>query len=330
MILNFLKEKWFYIVSLIIIIGIALFIIKKQNDILKRQADIEKSVVEQKQIEDNIIRSQAKYAVKEDLESFAKKLDLNLDAIKNDMKTLNASIIGINNSTVSTKGLDIKNIPSTSTIPKPEDPKNPDAKIEDKYGYLRNAQVLKFEEPFSGINVPIGTVTFSAWEKNPWALNLLPRDYSMTTVIGTDEEGRHYTYNKMSITTDGKTYPINITKSNFIEQYPESKFFSWNPRLALGFDSGFNLGATKASMMPGLHVSFMSYGKTKNSSDWMFLQTGIGYDFIAERPAFILTPAAYNFGKQLNPLLQNTYIAPSISLNTAGDFVLGVGLRVGL
>ncbi len=326
-------------ISVLLIIGGIAFVLKKQYDILTKQSEIEKSTVQQKQLQNDIIRSQAQYVSKQDLEKFSKDININLDVVKDDLKKLNGNVVGINNFITSSKGYTDTNRGSDGTIPRndshtdstsPTNTANVLCSQCDKYGYLNNTQLLKLEEKFPDINIPFGSASFSAWKDKPWSLTMFPRDYRVTTVIGTDENGRHYTYNKFSIVSNGKPYDVKIAESKFLEEYPEEKFSFWNPRLYMGFDAGFNLGQSNVSLSPGLHIGLMSYGKTKIAPSWSFVQIGFGYDFVNERPNFILTPAAYNIGRKINPLMENTYIAPSISLDTAAKFTVSLGLRVGL
>ena len=56
----------------------------------------------------------------------------------------------------------------------------------------------------------------------------------------------------------------------------------------------------------------------------------IGVGVVNKTPSIVITPVAYNFGnKFFSPLMNNTYVAPSVAINTDGSFTASIGLRVG-
>jgi hypothetical protein len=73
----------------------------------------------------------------------------------------------------------------------------------------------------------------------------------------------------------------------------------------------------------------MSYGRYKNQPDFTVLSVGGAYEFDAKRPAVVVTPFTYNVGKHL-PLMNNTYIGPSLTLDTKQNFSVMAGVTVGL
>ena len=329
------------IVGLIFVIG-GIFLIQKQNDISNRQTEIEKSVVAQKELADHITRSMAEYATRQDIENLAKSSNLNLQAIQDDLKKLNASVDGISKVTVSTTGYTGNNISSThtdpggttgSTTPPPPTVENINGKqvevYRDDFGYMKNVQELKIDEPFGKVPVPFGEARFSAWQSNPWGLTVFPRNYKIVTVLGKDPEGRDYVYNKFSIESQGKSYDVDISHGEFLQQYPDPSFSWWNPRLFIGMDIGATVPTPHAEFVPGLHVAVMSYGKTKIEPTWSFAELGVGYGTQEKDIKFTLTPAAYNIGEKL-PLMKNLFIGPTIGVGTSGTFFVGAGIRVGL
>lgn len=189
------KYKVLIVAGVVFVIASLCMIIKYQRDVIQKQQMIETSLVEQKQLADNIVRAQASYITKKDLESYAKDNHVSLDPIKDDLKKLGAEVKGVSVVHVLTPGQSIKDQGSTTVVPNPEpvkvDPSNPDP-----YKYLSNKQVLKLNEPFGNNQVPVGEVGFSAWKEKPWESTIYKRDYKVVNVIGEDEEGRHYVYNK--------------------------------------------------------------------------------------------------------------------------------------
>jgi len=309
--------------AILVILGLG-FIIYKQNEISTRQQAIETQIVQQKELANNIMRSQSGYATKNDIEKFVKDNGINLKAIQDDLSKLHASISAANTVVVMSSGQVVGNLPSSST-----GAVNPTPTTIDTYGYLKNAQLLNLHEDFSGTPVPIGQVGFSAWQQNPWNINVSPRAYKVTNVIGTDDNQRTYVYNKFVVTVDNKDYEVKIAKAETKQEYPTAKWSWWNPRLFIAADGGVNVSKVKGEFTPSLNLGIMSYGQYKTSPDFSVLQVGVGVGVVSQRPQFILTPGAYNIGKHI-PLMNNTYIAPSVSVSTDGSFSVMAGLRVGL
>jgi hypothetical protein len=57
---------------------------------------------------------------------------------------------------------------------------------------------------------------------------------------------------------------------------------------------------------------------------------GVGVDVVAKTPELVITPVAFNFGNAwFHPLMNNTYVAPSVSIGTNCNIDVGVGFRVG-
>lgn len=321
-----------------LIIGL-LLVIKWQRDLLNKQEEINASLVEMKHLQDGIVRAQAQYATKKDLEQFAKDHDVDLGPIKNDLKKLDAEIKGISVVLAKTPGTVLVNLPSTGSEPRPDKPPPLTAECPggevvncpnpDKYNYLSNAQKLELNEPLSDkTQVPWGNVKFSAWREKPWDLTVHPREYSVVTVLSTNEDGRHFVHNKFMIDVDGKKYAMPITEAKFVEQYPESKF-RWSPGLTLGLSAGTYLSRPEFEASPSLQLFLFSYGKTKVQPTWMFLGLGPAYNINQQNFAGMLTPVMYNVGEHL-PLVNNVYLGPSVSLSASGDFALLGGLHVGL
>lgn len=333
------KSKWkkvLVVAGVLLLFTVLLFIIKKQHDLLIKQKEISDSISEMKRLSGDITRSETKYIEKKDLEDFAKKNKIDLSPIEDDLKQLKANLIGINHVLASTPGFYARNIPSSSTsttnnkLPTIQCPDGNRVPCPDPYGYLTKSQHLSLFEPFNLQDpVPFGQVSFNSWLKNPWELKIYPRDYAVTTVLGQDEEGKHYTYNKFTVTTNGKTYPIKVDKVSFLEIYPQSKF-RFSPRLFLGFGAGAHLyPAPSLEAVPNLQVSLFSYGKTKVSPDWTFIGLGLGYEVSKERLNALFTPFAFNFGKSL-PLVDNLYLGPTIGINTSGSISGLIGIQAGL
>lgn len=323
-----LSTKILLAILAVFLIGIGGFIIYKQIANAKQLDDIQHSIVEQKQLLDNVSRAQAQYVSKQDIDAFAKQQDINLSVIQKDLDTLNAQVQAINGITVISQGQTGNNIPSTGKIPRPDPPQIDPA--QNPFGYMTNTQHLTLNEKFSNVEVPFGDVGFSAWQEKPWDIKITPRTYSITSVLGQDDTGRHYSYSKFAIQADGKTYDVKIDDNKFLEEYPTAKFSWFNPKLYMFANGSIEINKVpiKGEFTPGISLGIMSYGKTKSTPDLSILQVGIGYGVVNKTIEFSLSPIQYNIGQNL-PLISNTYIGPTLQLNTAGGVGVGAGLSIG-
>lgn len=319
------KTKAIIVTVTVLIISILIVIIKYQYDLLQKQKGIADSVVEMKQLQNGWVRDSARYATKDDLKAFAKSNDVDLGPVKDDLKKLDADITGISRILSKTPGYNGTNLSSTSTNPggvKPPEVKCPDGNViecPDKYGHLKNTQVLELNEPFNKTKIPFGQVKFSSWREKPWDLQIKPREYSVVTVLSTDPDGRHYVHNKFQVGVDNKKYNVPIEKADFIEVYPENEF-RFNPQLMLGLGGGMHLDSPlRGEVDPNISLSLFSYGKTKINPTFMFLLLGAGYEINDQYFNFMLSPVMYNIGEPI-PLVRNLYLGSSLSVDFKGSF----------
>jgi Tfp pilus assembly protein PilE len=320
--------KFLVAVGGVLLIGTLAFVIYNQIQLRNQQTAIQTQLVEQRQLVDGIVRSQNQYATKADVEKFAKDNGINLGAIKDDLEKLHAEVTAVNVAVTHSNGQHGNNLPNGPpgpVNPNPVDPKNPDP-----YGYMKAQQSFALDEDFGTVKIPFGKVGFSAWQEKPWSVDVNSREYKLSTVVGTDENQRQYFYNKFSIATNGKTYDVPITTATTKQEYPTAKWSWWNPRLLMGLDGGVNITQVKGEFTPHIGIGIMSYGQYKTTPDFSILEVGIGYGTINKTAQVVITPVAYNIGKNLfSPLMNNTYIAPSLSIGTDGSLGVGAGLRVG-
>jgi hypothetical protein len=319
----------------VLFIGSLGFIIYKQVEISNRQLAIESQVVAQKNLVDGIVRSQSTWTTKDDLDKFIKDNGVNLKAIQDDLNKLHGEVTASNLVTVNSQGQHVGNLPSSGTGPTNPNPTVLTCKDgtpcpnADPFGYNLKQQNLNINENFDDKKVPIGQVGFSAWQKDPWSIDIKSREYNVSSVVGTDENKRMYFYNKFTVKVDGKDYDLPIKKATTEQVYPEAKFSWFNPRLYMGADGSVGLSPVKGEFTPNLNVQIMSYGQYKNQPDFSILQVGAGYGTIAKRPELVVTPVSYNVGKHI-PLMDNMYVGPSLSVGTDGNVFVGGGIRVGL
>ena len=333
------KWKAVIIGGVVLLLAILVFIIKYQHDMLQKQRAIEQSMVEMKQLQDGVVRAQAKYVTKGDLKDFAGK-DVDLKPIEKDLKKLGANIKGISKVLAKTPGYTGKNIASTDTSKRKDLPTEtktvpcPDGSLvecpsNDPFGYQTNAQRLRLDEPFSDKSrVPFGEVTFEAWKEKPWSVTIESREYSAVSVISVNEDGRHFVHNKLLVRVGDESYTVPIENSEFVEVYPDAKF-SFNPRLYIGVDGGTYFNPVAGEVVPNLQLALFSYGKTKVTPDWTFLGVGLGYMTQMRNLGFVISPVNYNVAQHL-PFAENMFIGPMLGIDLNGNVGLLGGLRVGL
>lgn len=326
------------LIALIVILsfGLLSFIIFNQIENNKRQLAIESQVVQQKELSDKILRSQSEYTSKKDLESFIKQNGISLKVVEEDLKKLRADVNAVNIVLVGSLGQKGSNIPSSGTGPANPNPEPPpkckDGTLcpnPDLYGYLKARKDLSLSEKFPGIDVPIGSVGFSAWQLKPWSIDILPREYTISSVVGKDENQRSYFYNKVSVKVGDKSYDLPIKQAATKEVYPEAKWSWWNPRIFVGADAGAGFNPITAEFTPSINVGIFSYGVFKNQPDFSVLQVGAGVGVVNQKFQVVITPFVYNVGKHL-PLMNNLYIGPSLHVGSDGNVGAMAGIRVGL
>lgn len=333
-----------FLIALLIVVSLGAlgFIVYKTHEMSQMQSDIQKSVMVQKQLMDDITRSQSQYASKSDMEALAKSNGIALDDIKKDLNSIGGQITGVNVVSVASTENKQTNLPSSSTTANKNPVVNPTVQCDgksipcpnsDKYGYLQNQQNLQLNESFNSnkTQVPIGQVSFDASSDKPWSYDLYARQYRLVNVLSTNQDGAQTVYNKFSIEVNGKTFPIDINNAQFEQEYPTASFSFWNPRLMLGISSSLGVSRLplQGMLTPTLSLGIMSYGKTKIQPDFSFLEVGIGYEAVGKNLAVEIAPVGYNIGKNLT-VIRNTYIAPVLDLTTNGNVGIGLGLRVAL
>jgi hypothetical protein len=323
-------------IATIVTFGAMGLIIYNQEQHKTQLAQIQSQIVAQQQLVDGIVRSQSSYATSTDLAKFASDNQINLQAIQDNLKTLNSQLAAINVVSASSTAQTTTNQASTGTGPANPTPPTSVACVNgtcpnsDQYGFMKAEQQLALNEDFGTLKVPFGTVGFSAWQQNPWNTTIPPRVYNVDTVVGTDVNERQTFYNKFTVNVDGKTYTIPIAKATTEQQVPTASWSWWNPRLLMGLDGGININHVKGEFTPSISLGIMSYGQYKTTPDFSILEVGFGYGAVNKTGEFVITPVAYNIGKKLfSPLMNNTYIGPSLQIGTDGSFGVSAGFRVG-
>lgn len=322
--------------GMILTLGMLSFIIYNQYELGVQQTAIQTEQIAQRQLIDGVMRGQTSWATKDDVNNLIISNGITsaaLSAIQADMSSVKASLTTANVVTVNSQAQNLTGQKSTGTgpaNPKPPTPVVAGNVDPDPNGYMKATQLFQLNEDFGTVKVPIGTVGFSAFQAAPWSANIAARQYTVANVIGTDENEKNVVYNQVNIKEEGKTYTIPITSSTTKQVFPTAKFSFWNPRLLLGADFGVNLNQIKGEFAPSANVGIASYGQYKTTPDWSILEVGAAYQTVNKKAAVIITPISYNIGRKVfSPLMNNTYVGPSIMLSTDGHWAAGAGLRVG-
>jgi hypothetical protein len=316
-------------------------IIYNQINLSKQQTAIQQQVLQQKTLVDGLVQSANTYTTKDDLNNFIQQNTNDLKAIQSNLSGLGAQITAANVVSANSSGQVVSNLPSSGqgtlnpTPPTPTTVQCPsggsvECPVIDPFGYQKAAQTLNLNEDFPNLQVPFGNVSFSAFKAQPWDLDILPRQYKITSVIGTDENQRVYVDNKFTIQAGDKTYTVPITTDQTQQVYPSPKFSWWNPRLFLTAGSAVNFSHIAGDVNLGAAVGVMSYGKFLNSPDISVLQLGLGYQFIDKSPTVIINPVSFNIGHLVsNGLINNTFLGPSLQVDFKGGLMGGGNLSVG-
>jgi len=326
--MDFIKNKLFIIISVIVFLSFFIFFGALLIDNAKKINDIQKSVIEQKQLIDNITRSSSQWTTKEDLDNLIKNQNINIDAIKNDLEKYNATIKSLQTVVVVSNGQNQQNLPS-STTSETKDPSVNTSNMPDPFGYLKNTQYFSLIEKFDNTTVPIGDVGFSASKEKPWSINILPRSYKTNSVYAYNENGQPIVYTKFTVSVNGTDYDLNIKDNKITTVYPSPSFSWFNPHVQMQFSGGmvFNSGKIKSEYGPSFVVMFSSYGKNKVQPDLQLFGAGVGYGLSSEKGNFIFVPVQVNLNKVL-PYVNNSYVGPNITINPSGG--VGVGLSLGV
>lgn len=328
--------KFLIAIGAILTIGALCLIIYNQEQHKAQLTAIQAQVVQQQQLVDGIMRSQSQYATSADLAKFASDNEINLKAIQDNLKTLSSSLAAINVIQADSSAQTTTHQASSGTGPANPTPSTPVACVngtcpnQDPNGFMKAERLLTLNEDFGTLKVPFGTVGFSAWQPAPWNTSILAREYNVATVVGTDVNERQTFYNKFTVDVGGKTYDIPIKKATTEQQVPTATWSWWNPRLLMGLDGGVNINHVTGEFTPSVNLGIMSYGQYKTTPDFSILEVGFGFGTVNKTGEVVVTPVAYNIGKKLfSPVMNNTYIGPSLQIGTDGSFGVGAGLRVG-
>ena len=319
-----IKNKTKILIGIGVLSAFALsaYIIKIQNDISKRQEDINTKIIEYKKLEDGLARIESRQTTdKKDLEKSLKEFGVNYSKIQKDLDDHNAKLEAISVSIGRTEGYIRSNSISDwqepiddSANPQPSTP--PDPTCSSQYGYCTKIQGLNlYEQGINNDKIPFGSVGFNATSSAPWNLSVYPRKYYSILSLGKKSDGTTIAYSQMYIEDkDGNKHKIAIDEKSFYEQVDKTyRFYWWNPRIMAGYGVGarFNNGF---SSIINAQLYTSSYTANQSRPTWSFFGAGIGYDLTNSSVIGTVSPVAYNLFHTTD-LIQNFYVAPVISLS---------------
>lgn len=267
-------------------------------------------------------------------EAAAEQMGVSLDQIRKDAAALGTQINSLVAGTIRTSGRRQVGVSSSASEARP-DRLSAAAMMEappgvDRWSYTESRQILRLTEPFSGSDeVPWGRVGFSAWKREPWDVEVLPRSYKSFAVGSIGPDGKRHVYTQFVIEVAGKTYKLPVTTAQYVEDVPPSAFrWRLTPMLATSIGP-FVSGPDGAAALPGIQFAMARYGSSGDFPLWIFLAPGVAYEPRIGSFALTIVPAAYNIGKPM-PLLDNLYIGPSVGVQAGGGVSIGASLGVGL
>jgi len=322
---NFIKSKLKDILYIAVVVALLVYGYKLYLNLTSK---IEAGNVAYKQLSETLARAQNESVTKAELLDLAKSLQLDIGAIKKDLSSLDAKLVAVG-TTVAKINSKIENSkPSDNTVPvdPPEQPAQ--CKLCDIFEYTANKQLIDVE--FG--EMPFASVEFDARQRAPWTIASDAVDVKVDTAIGEREkDGTLVLYHTISLENKsrpelaGKDFKLKIASSKFSQLLDNRKeFYTWSPHLELHLDNNF-IADDGLSYKPGVSakLSLMSYGLTKNDSDWRFVILGLGVGFESSLyGTFGLFE--YNIGKHI-PLLSNLYIGINGVYNGNWGFGINIG-----
>ena len=150
---------------------------------------------------------------------------------------------------------------------------------------------------------------------NQW-LTVIPKfSFNTTVTRAEDRNGTITNYAEMTLSSNGKTIPINIDSANFKEIRPVGNQMFWfDPHL------DFGLGWSTNTFGPELGVSLSGYGITKNDLIFRGPEIGVGFSWnnnnatnTQSKTWAFVEPIEFNVGRYL-PLLSNVWMGPEVTV----------------
>lgn len=305
----------------------------QHRKILRTEAQIrELTATPQVSLSDGTVRASESLTESGGAEAAAEQMGASLEQIRRDAAALGTQINSLVAGTIRTSGKRQAGLASSETEARVEPgPGAAEAPLGvDQWSYTGSRQVLRLSEPFVGSEeVPWGKVGFSAWKKEPWDIEVLPRTYKSLAVGTIGPDGRRHVYTQFAVEVDGRVYRLPVTAAQYVEDVAPMAF-RWKLTPMLSLSAGpFVADADGVAVLPGLQFAVARYGAPGDFPIWVFLAPGVAYEPRLGGFGLTLVPAAYNVGAPL-PILENLYVGPSVGVQVGGGISVGASVSVGL
>jgi len=318
-----------YVGALALIFLVCYIVILRYEASLQQHA-IDQENINQKKLDDFLVRASASYVSRTDLEKMISDEGINLKAVKDDIGKLNGSVTALTITVASSKTQIVVSGGGTY-IPTPipsSIPTTPSGHAEDVNDWYKERAHLDISEKFGDDSIPFGSVEFQA--QNPkgkeWNETIYGRKYKMDAVIAnTEERNRIITYSQFSIDSNGKTYKVPVD-SKTTEVFPESSF-KWHIHPSLYAGAGYS--SSGFSQPIGASLSLAAFGKYSKSPELVFLDIGIGYNTTVKTIEFSVFPVSYNISSLLS-MFSNTYVTAGFGVGVDKSYSAIVGIKVEL
>jgi hypothetical protein len=215
-----------------------------------------------------------------------------------------------------------------------EAPKTGDTEEDARRDKLSYEMKEIYSKDAKGNDIPIAWAMYFPKQDadKKWKTGSYPLEYYTTVVESENKDGSFsraaeaHIENNATKESKGKEYPIKITDFKWEKFERKEKSFSWwNPRIGLGAT------ATNNDLAPKLDLSVASYGKTTVDMDWRFLTFGVGAVQSGPNNSWktigSFEPFSWNIGKSL-PLIENLFIAPTVTYDSESDVSYGAGISI--
>lgn len=265
-------------------------------------------------------------------EQAAEQAGASLEQVRQDTVALGAHLNALVASTVRSAGLRRVGVASSAS-----EPRGPTAALasdgaagDDKWQYTQTKQTLRLVEPFkNGTQVPWGKAAFSAWQRNPWDVEVFERSYKSFAIGSVGPDGVRRVYTQFVIEVGGESFKLPVTEAQYVEDAVPARFrWRLKPMFAFGI-APFVRGNDGVAVLPGLQLAVAGYGSVPELPTWMFGAVGVSYEPRLQGAAVMIVPVSYNVGDPL-PLLDNLYLGPAVGVQFGGGVSVGLALQVGL
>lgn len=317
---------WIGGVGLLILLAPAVILLIQNAQLKKQNASlIENVTIGQKALTDSLLRAESKIAsTQEDLTDFADQNQLDIEAIRDDLKTLDATLAAIAITEGGTTTI-VKNYykaddstPSDIEVPKCKE----DGRPIDVWGHTKSVEAIDLEDS-NGMKV--AKASFEAAKERPWSSKVYGIRYKVLNSIGRQQNGRLVLHTELTAENPeaqpGETFRIKSVSSQMLElPAPRASFDAWDPKLYLAVNLGLVVRPEiDFSASFALGFSIMSYG------DWRFIGVTAGYDAYQNNLRASLIPVLYNLGSPM-PFLSDLWIFLDVGWSPMEEVSIGFGI----